>query len=105
MIGDAIRRIEEAEQRADESLRRARADGKKIIAEAHEAVERQLDEMRKEAREEETRLVEHAKAEAEREAAGIVEDSKAAVLEARSAGEAKIGVGVDKVLESITSTG
>ena len=105
MVGDAIHRIEEAERRADESLRRARADGKKVIANAHEAIERQLDEMRKQAREEETRLVEHAKAEAEREAVGIAENSKAAVLEARSAGEAKIRAGVDKVLESITSTG
>lgn len=105
MVGEAIRRIEEAEQRADESLRQARAKGKKVIADAHEEVERLLDEMRKEAREQERQLVEQAKAEAEREAAGIVESSRSAVLEARSAGEAKISIGVDTVLKSITSTG
>lgn len=105
LVGEAIRRIEEAERHADDSLRQARAKGKKTIADAHEDVERLLDEMRTEARAEETRLVEQAKTEAEREAVDIVEDSKAAVLEARSAGEAKIAIGVDKVLEFITSTG
>ena len=105
VVGESIRRIEEAEARAEETVRDARARGKKIIADAHEEAERLLEETRRRSREQERRLIEEAKSGAESEAERIVESSRGAVAEARAAGEARLASGVAKVLDFITAAG
>ena len=105
MVGEAIRRIEEAEASADETLREARAQGKKVVSDAHEEVERLLEETRRNAREEERRLIEESRTAAEREAKRIAEESGRAVALAREAGEKRMASGVARVLEFITAAG
>lgn len=98
-----MERIKEAENTSAETLRSARADGKKLVAEAFEASERMLEEMRKEVRDEENSLRETARSEAEAEALTIERESESAVGEIRTRAESKLEAGVTKVLEAITA--
>ena len=104
MVADAIGRIREAEQKADERERRARAERKKIIADAHEQSELLIEETRRAARDAEREAVETARAEAEREAERLAAEGKGQVEEVRAAAEKKIGSGVERVLTAITAT-
>ena len=54
MVAEAIERIRNAEREGEELERAARAQGKALIADAHDAAERSLDEARKAGWEEET---------------------------------------------------
>jgi vacuolar-type H+-ATPase subunit H len=103
LVADAIRRIKEAEGEAEETLRRARAQGKRLTAEAHEASEKLVDEMRRAVRDEERELIASASAEAETEAARIAAESKASVESVRADAEARVRRGVGRVLEAIVS--
>jgi vacuolar-type H+-ATPase subunit H len=103
LVAEAIQRIREAEKAAEESGRQARAQGKRLIAEAHEASERMLDEMRADAWEEEKTLTTKAREEAEAEAERMVAESRTSVERVRSSAEKRIEAGVKKVLHSITA--
>ena len=103
MVAETIRRIKDAESGAEDIERAARAEGKKLVAEAHEATERLLDEMRSAAWGEEKALKARAVKEAEAEAARHLEESRAGVESVRSGAEARVEAGVKKVLEVITA--
>jgi vacuolar-type H+-ATPase subunit H len=103
VVSEALERIKEAENASTETLRRARADGKRLVAEAFEASERILEEMKKEVRGEENSLRETARSEAEAEALKIERESESAVGEIRTRAEGKLEAGVTKVLEAITA--
>ena len=101
MVSEAIREIKEAEKEAQEAQRRARAEGKQLIARAHEASEQMLDEMRREVRDEEKTLIERARVEAEGEASTIAAGSESNVDAVREEAGSKVDDGVELVLESI----
>jgi len=103
LVSDAIREIREAEQRGLEAERQARADGKRLIAEAHEATEKLVEDMRRAVRDEERTLTATATAEAEKEAAEIAAESRASVEALRGDAEARVRRGVARVLEAIVS--
>jgi vacuolar-type H+-ATPase subunit H len=103
VVSDAIREIREAEKEAVDRERQARADSKRLVAEAHEATEKLLEEMRRSVREEERTLTATAAAEAEREAARIAAESRAAVEALRGDAEARVRRGVARVLDAIVS--
>jgi vacuolar-type H+-ATPase subunit H len=101
LVSDAIRAIREAEADGVERERQARAESKRLIADAHESIERLQDEMRRSAREAERALTETARAEAEKEAAAIAEQGRAAVQALTEAAEGRVRQGVARVLEAI----
>jgi vacuolar-type H+-ATPase subunit H len=103
VVAEAIQRVKDAEREAEDVERAARAEGKKLVAEAHESTERLLDEMRSAAWEEEKTLKASAAKEAEAEAARLLKKSKAGVESVRSGAEARVAAGVKKVLEVITA--
>jgi len=103
LVADAIRRIREAEDEVEEALQRARAQGKRLMAEAHEASEKLLEEMRRTVRDEERDLIATASAEAQEEAAGIAAESRASIESVRGDAEARVRRGAARVLEAIVS--
>lgn len=105
MVADAIKRIQEAESEADRIERDARAKSKTLLADAHEAAERMLDEMRKQAWQEEKALKAEAAAKATVEAEALVVEGRSGVESVRSAGEKRVEDGVQRVLEAIKAAG
>lgn len=103
LVSDAIERIKEAEKSAEETVRRSRAEAKRLIAEAHDSGERLLDEGRRELRAEEERLIESARADAQGTAKQLSDESGASIDALRRAGQLRVGTGVKKVLERIGS--
>lgn len=103
LVSDAIRQIREAEKEGDEAERRARAEGKRLIAEAHDASEKLLEDMRREVREDERALIATARGEAEGEASAIADESRAGVESVRRDAEARVRRGVKRVLDAIVS--
>ena len=103
MVSDAIRRIRDAEKDAEEGVRHARAEAKRLLADAHEAAERLLEQAQREGREEERRLVEAARAEADGQAVKLAAESKLAVESARRSAGEKVKAGVKKALDAVTS--
>ena len=104
VVAEAIERIRSAEQDAEELERAARAQGKALIAEAHAAAERSLDETRKAAWEEEGVLRAAAAKEAEGEAEKFIAESKSSVESVRASAARRVEDGIKKVLELITAT-
>ena len=102
VVSEAIDRIRNAEQEAEELERAARAQGKALIAAAHEAAERSLDEARKAGWEEETVLRAAAAQEAEVEAEALITDSRSSVESVRTGAEQRVEAGIKRVLELIT---
>ena len=103
MVSDVIERIRDAERTADDDARAARSRAREIVAAAHEASERMLEEMRRKVREDGEALLETARDEASREAESLVAEGRASIEAVRDAGEKGIGAGVKRVLESITA--
>jgi vacuolar-type H+-ATPase subunit H len=103
VVGDAIERIKEAEKRAEETRRQGRSDRKRVVAEAHEAAERLLDETRKGARETERERIEAARRDAEREAERMASEGQQGVEGLRGVAESKVESAVTKVLSKITA--
>ncbi len=103
MVSDAIREIREAEREGDEAQRAARAEGKRLIAEAHEGSEKLLEEMRRGVREEERALTATATAEADEQASVIAAESRASIEAVRGDAETRVRQGVARVLDAIVS--
>lgn len=103
LVADAIRRIKEAEGEAEEAQRRARAQGKRLMAEAHEASEKLFEQMRRGVRDEEGALTAAARADAEKQAAAIAAESRASIEAVRGGAETSVRQGVVRVLEAIVS--
>ena len=104
VVAEAIERIRSAERDAEELERSARAQGKALIAEAHAAAERSLDETRKAGWEEEGVLKAAAAKEAEGEAEKLIAESRSSVESVRTSAERRVEDGIKKVLELITAT-
>lgn len=102
MVSEAVEKVREAERESEETIKRARADGKKLVAEAHEEAERLFEAMRKSARESEDSLVAGARSEAEAEAEAIAGGSRSDVEAARGSAEARVADGVSRVVRAIT---
>ena len=102
VVSEAIDRIRSAEQDAEERERAARVRGKALIAGAHDAAERLLDETRKTAWEEEKTLRAVAAKEAEVEAEKLIAESRSGVESVRAGAEQRVEAGIKKVLEFIT---
>ena len=103
MVSEAIGRIKEAEKAAEDAGRAARAEGKRLVATAHDAAERLLDETRRAAWEREKELIAQAASQAEADARALVQESKASVKSVREAAEGRLETGIKKVLELITA--
>jgi vacuolar-type H+-ATPase subunit H len=103
VVGEAIKKIKDAERGAEETERSARAKSKALIAEAQDSAERLLDETRKAAWDEEKALKAEAIKSAEAEAAKLVEENRSSVESVRSAAERRVESGITKVLELITA--
>jgi vacuolar-type H+-ATPase subunit H len=103
VVSDAIRRIRDAERDAEEAVRRARAEATRLLADAHEAAERLLEQAQREGREEERRLVEAARAEADGQAVKLAAESKRAVESTRQSAGEKVKAGVKRALDAVTS--
>ncbi len=103
VVSEAIERIRSAEQKAGELERAARAQGKALIADAHDAAERLLDEGRKAGWAEEKTLRAAAAKEAEVEAEKLVAESKLSVEGVRAGATQRVEAGIKKVLEVITA--
>lgn len=103
MVSDAIRRIKAAEKEAEEAVRRARAEAKRLVADAQEAAERMLEQAQREAREEERKLVDAARVEAEGQASELAAESRQAIEETRRSAGERVRAGVKKALDAVTS--
>ena len=103
MVSDVIERIRAAERAADDDARAARSRAREVVAAAHEASERMLEEMKRKVREEGEALLETARAEAGREAEALVSEGRASIEAVRGTGEKGIRAGVERVLESIAA--
>lgn len=103
MVAEAIERIRSAERDAEQLERAARAQGKALIAEAHAAAERSLDETRKAGWEEERVLRAAAAKEAEGEAEALITESRSSVENVRASAERRVENGIKRVLELITA--
>jgi vacuolar-type H+-ATPase subunit H len=103
VVSEAIDRIRSAEQEAGELERAARAEGKALIAEAHDAGERLLDEVRKAGWTEEKALRAAAGKEAEVEAERLIAESRSSVESVRTGATQRVEAGIKKVLEVITA--
>ena len=103
VVSEAIERIRNAEREAEEAELSARAKGKSLIADAHDAAERALDQMRKAAREEEKVLRATAVKQAEGEAESLVAESLSSVESVRSGAEQRVEAGIKKVMELVTA--
>lgn len=103
LISELLGRIKAAERGADDAVRKARAESKRLITEAHDQVDRTMSDTRGKARDVEKALVEKARVEAEAEAQKIVEKSATEVDAASREGEARIAAAVKKVLGSISA--
>lgn len=103
MVSDAIERIQAAEKRAEEEARDAKARAREIVAGAHEASERMLDEMKRRVRDEAESLLSAAREEAGREAEALAGESRSNTEAVRRAGEKGIEAGVKKVLDAIAA--
>ncbi len=103
LVSDAIRQIREAEEEGDEAQRAARAEGKRLIAEAYEASEKLLEEMRRGVREEERVLTATATAEADAQASAIAAESRVSIEAVRGGAETRVRQGVARVLDAIVS--
>lgn len=101
VVAEAIERIRNAEREAEELERAARAQGKALIADAHDAAESSLEQARKAAWEEEKVLRAAAAKEAEGEARKLIEESKSSVESVRASAEQRVEDGIKKVLELI----
>jgi len=103
VVSEAIERIRNAEREAEETEVSARAQGKSLMADAHEAAERALDQMRKAAREEEKALRATSVRQAEGEAEKLVAESLSSVESVRSGAEQRVEAGIKKVMELVTA--
>jgi vacuolar-type H+-ATPase subunit H len=103
VVSEAIERIRNGEREAEEIERAARAQSKALIAEAHDAAERALDETRRSAWEEEKTLRARAVEEAEAEAQALVAESKSSVEGVRASAEGRVEEGIKRVLELVTA--
>ena len=103
VVSEAIDRIRSAEQEAGELERAARAQGKALIADAHDAAECLLDEARKAGWAEEKTLRAAAAKEAEVEAEKLVAESRSSVESVRAGATRRVEAGIKKVLEVITA--
>jgi vacuolar-type H+-ATPase subunit H len=103
LVSEAIERIREAEKQAEDIAGTARAAGKKALADAHEAAEKMLEEMRRSARTEERGLIDAAAEEAESFAASLTEEGRAEVVAVRTEAEKRVSEGIKKVLDAITA--
>ena len=103
MVSELIERIRAAEKEAQDDARAARSRARELVAAAHEASERMLEEMRRKVREGGNELLGAARVEAEREAEALVSANRSSVEAVRSAGEKEIEAGVRKVLDSIAA--
>ena len=103
VVSEAIDRIRSAEQEAGELERAARAQGKALIADAHDAADRLLDEARKAGWAEEKTLRAAAAKEAEVEAEKLVAESRSSVESVRARATRRVEAGIKKVLEVITA--
>ena len=103
VVSEAIDRIRSAEEKAGELERAARAQGKVLIADAHDAAERLLDEGRKAGWAEEKTLRATAVKEAEVEAQKLVAESRSSVESVRAGATQRVETGIKKVLEAITA--
>lgn len=103
MVSDVIERIREAEREAEDGARAAKSRAREIVAKAHEASERMLEDMKRKVREEGEALLKAARAEAEREAEMLVRESRSSIEAVRNAGEKGIKAGVKRVLGSIAA--
>lgn len=101
VVAEAIERIRNAEREAEELERAARAQGKALIADAHDAAESSLEQARKAAWEEEKVLLAAAAKEAEGEARKLIEESKSSVESVRASAEQRVEDGIKRVLELI----
>lgn len=104
MVAEAIERIRNAEQEAEALARAARAQAKALIADAHDAAERSLDEGRKAGWEEEKALRAAAASEAEGEAEKLIAESRSSVESVRGSAEQHVEDGIKRVLELITAS-
>lgn len=86
---------------SEEIVRAARAEGKTLVADAHDQIEGLFEAMRKSARETADALVAAARSEAEAEAEKIAAGSKADVEAAGASADGRIADGVSRVLEAI----
>jgi vacuolar-type H+-ATPase subunit H len=103
VVSEAIDQIRSAEQEAGELERAARAQGKVLIADAHDAAERLFDETRKAGWVEEKTLRAAAAKEAEVEAEKLVAESGSSVESVRAGATQRVEAGIRKVLEVITA--
>ncbi|MCK4409237.1 MAG: hypothetical protein KAW67_04085 [Candidatus Eisenbacteria sp.] len=103
MVAEAIERIRNAEREAEELERAARTQGKALIADAHDAAERSLDQARKTGWEEEKELRAAAASEAEGEAKKLIAESRSSVESVRASAEQRVEDGIKRVLELITA--
>jgi vacuolar-type H+-ATPase subunit H len=103
VVSESIDRIRSAEQEAGKLEQAARAQSKALIAEAHDAGERLLDEGRKVGWAEEKTLRAAAAKEAEVEAEKLVVESRSSVESVRTGAVQRVEAGIKKVLEVITA--
>jgi vacuolar-type H+-ATPase subunit H len=103
VISEAIDWIKSAERAAGELERAARSQGKELVADAHDAGERLLDETRKAGWAEEKALRAAAAKEAEVEAEKLVAESRSSVESVRAGATQRVEAGITKVLEVITA--
>ena len=103
VVTEAIERIRNAEREAEELERAARAQGKALIADAHDDAESSLEHARKAGWEEERVLRAAAAKEAEDEARKLIAESKSSVESVRASAEQRVEDGIKKVLEFITA--
>ena len=103
VVSEAIERIRNAEEEAEKLERAARAQSKTLIAGAHDAAERLVDETRKAGWAEEKTLRAAAASEAEIEAEKLVAESRSSVESVRADATQRVEAGIKKVLEVITA--
>lgn len=103
VVAEAMKRIRDAETLAEEAVRQARAERKKLVAEAHESAERMLEDTIRAARTAEKQMIDEARADAEREAEKLVADNRSEVESVRAEGEGRVEAGIGRVLEALAA--